>query len=87
MGVWGHLRLVDHLCSRPDVDADYVFSMGSSGGGYMTRFLFADHEQAADGIISSSPTGVDHLAGFQFRSIREWLLSYWSGVLERQLDG
>ncbi|NQU96635.1 MAG: prolyl oligopeptidase family serine peptidase, partial [Chloroflexi bacterium] len=61
MDVWDHLRVVDYLCSRPDVDERYVFSMGSSGGGYMTRFLVGGHEQVAGGIISSSPTVTDAL--------------------------
>jgi len=69
MDVWDHMRAVDYLCSRPDIDSRYIFCMGSSGGGYMTRYLFGGHERVTGGIISSSPSAVDDLAEhFFFRS-------------------
>jgi len=55
MGVWDHLRVVDYLCTRPDVDTRYVFAMGSSGGGGMTLNLVGGHERITGGIISSAP--------------------------------
>jgi hypothetical protein len=53
-GVWDHLRVVDYLCSRPDVDTRYLLAMGSSGGGNTTRELLGGHERIAGGIVSSA---------------------------------
>ncbi len=61
MDVWDHLRVVDYLCARPDVDGRYLFSMGSSGGGQMTRSLFGGHERITGGIISSSAPMVEQI--------------------------
>jgi predicted esterase len=54
--VWDHLRAVDYLASRPDVDPARLVCMGSSGGGYMTTWMTALHPGVTGGIISSAMT-------------------------------
>lgn len=56
MDVWDHVRAVDYLVGRPDVDTRRIVSMGSSGGGWMTLFLMGVDERLAGGIVSSSIT-------------------------------
>lgn len=56
--VWDHLKAVDYLAGRPDVDPSRVISMGSSGGGGMTTWMTALHDRVAGGIVSSAMTTV-----------------------------
>ncbi len=51
--VWDHLKTIDYLRSRPEVDPSRVVSMGSSGGGWMTIFMAGLHPHCAGGIVSS----------------------------------
>jgi predicted esterase len=53
MDIWDHLRAVDYLAQRPDVDSSRIVSMGSSGGGWMTILLLGADERVAGGIVSS----------------------------------
>jgi len=56
MDMWDHLRAVDYLVQRPDVDVTRIVSMGSSGGGLVTTFLMGADPRVAGGIVSSSLT-------------------------------
>lgn len=54
--VWDHLKAVDYLAARADVDPGRIVCMGSSGGGWMTQWLTALHDRVAGGIVSSAMT-------------------------------
>lgn len=54
MDAWDHLRAIDYLSQRADVDTSRIVSMGSSGGGWVTNFLLAADTRVAGGIVSSS---------------------------------
>lgn len=56
MDVWDHLRAVEYLAQRPDVDPARIVSMGSSGGGWITMLVLGAAERVAGGIVSSSIT-------------------------------
>ena len=56
MDMWDHLRAVDYLVQRPDVDVSRIVSMGSSGGGLVTTFMMGSDPRVAGGIVSSSLT-------------------------------
>ncbi len=56
MEAWDHLRAVDFLVSNRNVDTRRIFSMGSSGGGWLTLLLMAADVRLAGGIASSTPT-------------------------------
>ena len=51
-----HLRAVDYLAARPDVDPARMTCMGSSGGGLMTLWMAGLHDRIAGGIVSSAMT-------------------------------
>lgn len=53
--IWDHIRHIDYLCTRPDVDATRIGCFGSSGGGLATLYTAAIDERIAAAIISSSP--------------------------------
>lgn len=61
MEVWDHLRAVDFLVSRRDVDPRRIFSMGSSGGGWLTLLVLGADERVAGGIASSTVTTMPSL--------------------------
>ena len=52
--MWDHIRYVDYLCSRPDVDAARIGCFGGSGGGLATIYAAGIDERIAAAIISSS---------------------------------
>lgn len=56
MDVWDHIRAVDYLVQRSDVDSSKITSMGSSGGGWLTLLMMGADERVSGGIVSSSLT-------------------------------
>jgi len=55
MRMWDHLRSVDYLCSRPDVDVARIGCMGASGGGSATMYTAGIDERIKAAILSSMP--------------------------------
>jgi hypothetical protein len=53
--MWDHIRYVDYLCSRPDIDAARIGCFGGSGGGLATIYAAGIDERIAAAIVSSSP--------------------------------
>jgi dienelactone hydrolase len=52
--MWDHLRAIDYLCARPDVDSARIGCFGSSGGGQATIFTAGIDERVAAAMISST---------------------------------
>ena len=55
MRFWDHMRAIDYLCSRSDVDADRIGCLGSSGGGTATMYTAGLDERVGAAILSSMP--------------------------------
>jgi hypothetical protein len=55
MRMWDHLRSVDYLCSRPDVDPTRLGCLGASGGGSATMYTAGLDERIGAAILSSMP--------------------------------
>ena len=55
MRMWDHLRSLDYLCSRPDVDVTRIGCMGASGGGSATMYTAGIDERVKAAILSSMP--------------------------------
>lgn len=55
MRMWDHIRAVDYLCSRPDVDGGKIGCLGSSGGGSATMYTAGIDERVGAAILSSMP--------------------------------
>jgi hypothetical protein len=53
--MWDHIRYVDYLCARPDVDAARIGCFGASGGGLATIYAAGIDERISAAIVSSSP--------------------------------
>ena len=43
--VWDAMRAIDVLCERPDVDSERIGTMGMSGGGTITAYIYAFDER------------------------------------------
>jgi len=54
---WGDSRIVDYLCTDPDVDAGKIGIMGHSRGGKAALVAMVDDPRIAIGYISSSGAG------------------------------
>ncbi len=52
MHTWDHMRLLDYILPRPDVDADHVGAIGLSGGGGSVMWLSALDERIRASVIS-----------------------------------
>ncbi|MHB0936481.1 MAG: alpha/beta hydrolase family protein [Armatimonadota bacterium] len=59
--MWDHIRYVDYLCSRPDVDATRIGCFGGSGGGLATIYAAGIDQRIAAAIVSSSPQALPHV--------------------------
>ena len=59
--MWDHIRYVDYLCSRPDVDTARIGCFGGSGGGLATIYAAGIDERIAAAIVSSSPQNLPHV--------------------------
>jgi len=55
MRMWDHIRAIDYLCSRPDVDGGKIGCLGSSGGGSATMYTAGIDERVGAAILSSMP--------------------------------
>ena len=55
MRMWDHIRAIDYLCSRPDVDDGKIGCLGSSGGGSATMYTAGIDERVGAAILSSMP--------------------------------
>ena len=55
MRMWDHMRSLDYLCSRPDVDTSRIGCLGASGGGSATMYTAGVDERVTAAILSSMP--------------------------------
>lgn len=69
MRMWDHMRSLDYLCARLDVDASRIGCLGSSGGGSATMYTAGIDERVRAAILSSMPPYLVTLPGQYFNDM------------------
>jgi pimeloyl-ACP methyl ester carboxylesterase len=72
MMMWDHIRSIDYLCSRADVDVEKIGCFGSSGGGWATLFTAGIDTRIIAAIISSSVVLMPYLPDKFFYRFEEF---------------
>src|SRR6185436_13958736 len=70
-GIWNHMRCVDLLQARPEVDADRIGAIGHSLGGHNALFVAAFDERIKAVVTSCGFTS--------FQKYKKGDLTGWSG--------
>ena len=77
MMMWDHIRSIDYLCTREDVDSSRIGCFGASGGGLATIYTAGIDERVKAAIISSSIVFMPYLSEeffFKFKGFENDLI-------------
>lgn len=72
MMMYDHIRSIDYLCTRHDIDPFRIGCFGSSGGGLATIYVAGIDERIKAAIISSSIVFMPHLDDEFFFSFKDY---------------